>query len=98
MVPPCERCIKVEEECRWKAWGLGCERCTQWKVGCSVVGIKKKDGERKTEWRMVLEGAEEGSVAPLELSDRVMEQVEVMVKELKKISRGLWALVEGVGC
>jgi hypothetical protein len=46
---------------------------------------------------MVLEGAEEGSVAPLELSDGVMEQVEVMVKELKKISRGLWALVEGVG-
>jgi hypothetical protein len=29
MVPPCEQCIKVEEECRQKAWGLGCKRCAQ---------------------------------------------------------------------
>jgi hypothetical protein len=43
------------------------------------------------------EGLEEGSVALLELSDRVMEQVEAMAKELRKISGGLLALVEGVG-
>jgi hypothetical protein len=40
---------------------------------------------------------EEGSVAPLELSDGVIEQVEAMVKELRRISRGLLALVEGAG-
>jgi hypothetical protein len=45
----------------------------------------------------MLEGLEEGSVAPLELSDGVMEQVEVMAKELRRISGGLLALVEGVG-
>jgi hypothetical protein len=46
---------------------------------------------------MMSEGAEEGSVAPLELSDGVMEQVEAMVKELRRISGGIKALMEGVG-
>jgi hypothetical protein len=46
--------------------------------------------------RMMSEGLEEGLVALLELSDGVMEQMEVMAKELMKISRGLLALVEGV--
>jgi hypothetical protein len=45
---------------------------------------------------MVSEGLEEGSVAPLELSDGVMEQVEAMAKELRSISGGIWALVEGI--
>jgi hypothetical protein len=46
---------------------------------------------------MVSERVEEGLVAPLELSDGVIEQVEAMAKELKKISEGIWILVEGVG-
>jgi hypothetical protein len=58
--------------------------------------MKRKAGERKVEQRMVSEGVEEGSAAPLELSDIVMEQIEAMAKELKKISGGIWALVEGV--
>jgi hypothetical protein len=56
--------------------------------------LKRKDAERKTEWR-VTEDMEEGSVAPLELSDGVIEQVKAMVKELRKISGGIWALMEG---
>jgi hypothetical protein len=37
-------------------------------------------------------------VAPMmELSDGFIEQVEAMVKELKNISGGIWALVEGIG-
>jgi Effector-associated domain 2 len=44
--------------------------------------------------RMLLEELEEGSVAPLELSDGVIEQVEAMVKELRRISGGIQALVE----
>jgi hypothetical protein len=54
---------------------------------------EKKEGKK----RMMSEGLEEGSVAPLELFDGVMEQVEAMAKELRKISGGLLALVEGVG-
>jgi hypothetical protein len=53
MVLPCERCIKVEEKCRCKAWGPGSERCAQRKVGCSVVGLKRKGSEKKVEWRVM---------------------------------------------
>jgi hypothetical protein len=63
-----------------------------------LVGLKQKISEKKEgKKRMLSEGLEEGSVAPLELSDGVMEQVEAMAKELRKISGGLLALVEGVG-
>jgi hypothetical protein len=62
------------------------------------VGLKRKTSEKKEgKKRLMSEGLEEGSVAPLELSDGVMEQVEAMAKELRKISGGLLALVEGVG-
>jgi hypothetical protein len=62
------------------------------------VGLKWKTSEKKEgKKRLMSEDLEEGSVALLELSDRVMEQVEAMAKELRKISGGLLALVEGVG-
>jgi hypothetical protein len=62
------------------------------------VGLKRKTSEKKEgKKRLMSEGLEEGSVALLELSDGVMEQVEAMAKELRKISGGLLALVEGVG-
>jgi hypothetical protein len=54
-------------------------------------------GEEGGKKRMMSEGLEEGSVAPLEFSDGVMEQVEAMAKELRNISGGIWALVEGIG-
>jgi hypothetical protein len=61
------------------------------------VGLKWKLSEKKEgKKRMMLEGLEEGSVAPLELSDGVMEQVEAMAKELRRVSGGIWALVEGI--
>jgi hypothetical protein len=61
------------------------------------VGLKQKISEKKEgKKKMMSEGLEEGSVAPLELSDGVMEQVEAMAKELRRISGGLLALVEGV--
>jgi hypothetical protein len=62
------------------------------------VGLKRKTSEKKEgKKRMMSEGLEEGSVAPLELSDGVMEQVKAMVKKLRSISGGIWALVEGIG-
>jgi hypothetical protein len=66
-------------------------------VGFSLVGLKRKTSEKKEgKKRMMSEGLEEGSVAPLEFLDGVMEQVEVMAKELRKISGGIWALVEDI--
>jgi hypothetical protein len=63
-----------------------------------LVGLKRKTSEKKEGKRRLLsEGLEEGSVAPLELSDGVMEQVEAMAKELRRISGGLLASVDGVG-
>jgi hypothetical protein len=63
-----------------------------------LVGLKRKISEKKEgKKRMLSEGLEEGSVASLEFLDRVMEQVEAMAKELRNISGGLLALVEGVG-
>jgi hypothetical protein len=63
-----------------------------------LVGLRWKVSEKKEGKRRVMsEGLEEGSVAPLELSDGVMEQVEAMAKKLRRISGGLLALVEGVG-
>jgi hypothetical protein len=60
------------------------------------VGLRQKISEKKEgKKRMV---SEEGSVAPMmELSDGFMEQVEAIAKELRSISGGIWALVEGVG-
>jgi hypothetical protein len=61
------------------------------------VGLRWKTSEKKEgKKRMVSEGLEEGSAAPLELSDGVMEQVEAMAKELRNISGGILALVEGI--
>jgi hypothetical protein len=61
------------------------------------VGLRRKTSEKEGKKRMMSEGMEEGSMAPLEFSDGVMEQVEAMAKELRSISGGIWALVEGVG-
>jgi hypothetical protein len=62
-----------------------------------LVGLRQKTSEKKEgKKRLMSEGMEEGLAVPLELSDRVMEQVEVMAKELRNISGGIWALVEGI--
>jgi hypothetical protein len=96
-MPPCKRCAWADEPCLRKVWGPGCQHCGQQKVGCSLVGLKWKTSEKKEgKKRMMLEGLEEGSVALLEFSDGVMGQVEAMAKELRSISRGIWALVEGI--
>jgi hypothetical protein len=55
---------------------------------------EKKEGKQ----RLVSEEEEENSAAPMmELSDGFMEQIEAMAKELRRISGGIQALVEGVG-
>jgi hypothetical protein len=48
------------------------------------VGLKRKGGERKTEWKVVLENVKKGSVAPLELSDGVIKQVKAMAKGVEE--------------
>jgi hypothetical protein len=62
----------------------------------SAVGLKRKGAEQKVEQRTVMEDVEDKLVASLELSNGVMEQVEVMAKELGNINQGMWALVAGI--
>jgi hypothetical protein len=84
--------------CVRKAWGPGCQCCAQWKVGCSLVGVKRRVEKKEGKWRLVSEGREKNSAAPMmELSDGFMEQVEAIAKELRNIGRGIWVLVEGIG-
>jgi hypothetical protein len=59
--------------------------------GFEAEDVGEKGGKKKD----VVRGNRGGT--SLELSDRVMEQVEAMVKELRRISREIQALVEGVG-
>jgi hypothetical protein len=59
------------------------------------VGLKRKGSEKRAE-RRVTKDADEGPIALLELSDGVIKQVEVMAKELRRLSEGIWALVEGI--
>jgi hypothetical protein len=90
--------VQADEACLRKARGPGCQRCAQRKAGCSLVGIKWRVEKEEGKRRLVLEGREENLAAPMmELSDGFMEQVEAIVKELKNISGGIWALVEGIG-
>jgi hypothetical protein len=98
MMPPCKRCMKANEACLRKAQGPGCQRCVQRKVGCSLVGMKRRTDKKEGKWRLVSERAEEDLVAlMMELSDGFMEQMEAMAKELRRIGGGIWALIEGVG-
>jgi hypothetical protein len=60
------------------------------------VGLKRKGSEKRVEQR-VMEDADEGPIAPLKLSDRIIEQVEAMAKKLRRISGGIWVFVEGIG-
>jgi hypothetical protein len=57
-------------------------------VGLRRKILEKKEGKKRMTW----EGVEEESVVLLELSDGVMEQVEAMAKELRKISGEIKAL------
>jgi hypothetical protein len=54
---------------------------------------EKKEGKR----RMALEVDSENVATPfMELSDRFMEQMELAVGSLGRISEGIWTLVDGV--
>jgi hypothetical protein len=95
--PPCDRCVQADEACLQKAQGPGCQCCVQRKVGCSLVRIKQRIEKKEGKQRLVSEGGEENSAAPMmELLDGFMEQMEAMAKELKNISGGIWVLVEGI--
>jgi hypothetical protein len=61
------------------------------------VGLKRKGSEKRVEQR-AMEDVDEGLIAPLELSNGVMEQVEAMAKELRRgfgTGRRNWKIDKG---
>jgi putative protein kinase ArgK-like GTPase of G3E family len=90
--------VQADEACLRKAQGPGCQRCAQQKVGCSLVGLRRKTTERKEKKRrMVSEVDLENIATPfVELLDGFIEQMELVVRNLGRINEGIWALVDAV--
>jgi hypothetical protein len=78
--------------------GLAAQRCAQWKVGCSLVGMRWKMTEKKEEKKRMVSEVDLENVADffVELSDGFIEQMELAVGNLGRINKGIWALVDGV--
>ena len=105
--PPCERCVKAEAECLKKATGPGCKRCAERKVGCSLVGLRRKvekKAERAEERRRVLLEPEADNIPlSLELVELVsqiatnMDLMERLVMGVDRIGKGLELVAEKLG-
>ena len=48
-MPPCQQCTDAWQVCQGKMCGPGCWRCSQQKIGCSIVEVRKKGKGKKTE-------------------------------------------------
>ena len=47
--PPCQQCTNAGQPCYRKTQGPGCWRCSQWKIGCSIVEARKKGKGKEAE-------------------------------------------------
>ena len=92
-MPPCRQCEGAGATCYGKTCRLGCWRCSQRKIGCSVVEAKKRKGKEteviKVKWSGKGNRIETGE------TDRRTEAMEAMVVEMRRIADGVEALVAG---
>ena len=93
IVPPCRQCEGTGVTCYRKMHGLGCWRCLQQKIGCSVVEAKKRKG-KETEVIKVKRSRKGNRVETGEM-DRRTEAMEAMVVEVRRIADRVEALVAG---
>ena len=47
--PPCQQCLNAGQACYGKMRGPGCWRCSQQKIGCSIVEARKKGKGKEAE-------------------------------------------------
>ena len=97
----------MEAECLKKATGPGCKRCAERKVGCSLVGLRRKTekkAERVEERRRLLSEPESDNIPlSLELVELVsqiatsMDLMERLVMGVDRIGKGLETLMEKLG-
>ena len=93
IMPPCHQCEGAGATCYRKTHGPGCWRCSQWKIGCSMVEAKKRKG-KETEVIKVKQSGKENRVETGE-TDRRTEAMEAMVTEMRRIADEVEALVAG---
>ena len=90
--PPCQQCVNVRQVCYGKTRGPGCWRCSQWKIGCSIVEAWKKGKGKEAEVVRVKQTEKKGEETELgELKDLLKK----MVKALERVADGIEGLVEG---
>ena len=86
IVPPCCQCEGTGVTCYGKTCGPGCWRCSQRKIGCSVVEAKKRKGKEteviKVKWSGKGNKIERGE------TDWRTEAMEAMVVEMRRIVSG----------
>ena len=93
IVPPCRQCEGAGVTCYGKMCGLGCWRCSQRKIGCSVVEAKKRKG-KETEVVKVKQSGK-GNRVEMGETDRRMEAMEALVVEMRRIVDRVEVLVAG---
>ena len=93
IVPPCRQCEGTGATCYRKMHGLGCWRCLQQKIGCSMVEAKERKGKETEVIKVKRSG--KGNRVEMGETDRRMEAMEAMVTEMRRIVDGVEALVAG---
>ena len=91
--PPCHQSEGAGATCYGKTRGLGCWRCLQWKIGCSVVEVKKRKGKEMEVIKVKRRG--KGNRVETGETDRQTEAMEAMVMEMRRIADGVEVLVVG---
>ena len=92
-MPPCHQCESAGMTCYRKTRRPGCWRCSQWKIGCSVVEAKKRKGKEMEVVKVKQRG--KGNRVETGETDRRTEAMEAMVVEMRRIADGVEALVAG---
>ena len=92
-MPPCRQCEGGGATCYRKMCRPGCWRCSQWKIGCSMVEAKKRKGKETEVIKVKRSG--KGNRVEMGETDRRMEAMEAMVTEMRRIADGVEVLVAG---
>ena len=90
--PPCQQCTNAGQTCYGKTQGPGCWRCSQRKIGCSIVEARKKGKGKEAEVVRVKRMEKQGEETEL---GELKEILKKMVKAMEQVADGIENLVEG---
>ena len=90
--PPCQQCVNARQVCYGKTRGPGCWRCSQRKIGCSIVEARKKGKGKETE--VIRVKRVEKRCEDTELGE-IKDILKKMVKVMERMADGIEGLAEG---